>query len=68
MRSPSLLALASSFAIPALAAAHPGHGLDPSGMSLSHWLGEPVHALPLFAVLCIVAALWGLVAREHRAS
>ena len=68
MRPLRLLGLASSLAIPALASAHPGHGLDPTGVSLSHWLGEPVHALPLFAVVGIAAALWGLVAWERRAS
>lgn len=61
------LAIASVLAPPALASAHPGHGVDPSGTSLFHALGEPQHALPLLGAACIAALLWRL-ARRRRAS
>jgi hypothetical protein len=53
-------AAALAIALPALASAHPGHGLDPSGTSLLHWLAEPVHALPLLAAAAFGALCWGL--------
>jgi hypothetical protein len=65
MSARSVLAVASSLAIPALASAHPGHGLDPSGASLLHAL-EPEHALPLFAAACLGAVLLGVAALARR--
>jgi len=60
------LAAAAALAVPSLAAAHPGHGLDPSGTSWLHVVAEPEHALPLFAALCVVALVWGLRALRRR--
>ena len=65
MRARSVLAVASSLAIPALASAHPGHGLDPSGTTLLHAL-EPEHALPLLAVVVASALVWRLAAASRR--
>ena len=56
---------ATALAFPALASAHPGHGADPSGVSLLHVLGEPEHALPLLAAILVAAALRGLGARSR---
>ncbi len=54
------LAVARSLSVPALAAAHPGHGaLD--GNTIAHWLLDPLHAGPLLAgaLLAVVAArIW----------
>ena len=58
--------LFSLLAVPALARAHPGHGIDPSGASLAHYLGEPEHALPLLGVAGLAAVLWGLAALARR--
>ena len=67
MRARSALAVASSLAIPALASAHPGHGLDPSGTSLLHWL-EPEHAPTLLAVVGISVLLWRIAAAIRRSN
>jgi hypothetical protein len=64
------LATAAALAVPGLAAAHPGHGLDPSGPGAGSWLhvvAEPEHALPLLGALCAVAFVWGLRALRSRA-
>lgn len=68
MRPRISLAIASLLSIPALASAHPGHGVDPSGTSLLHALGEPEHALLLLGVACIGVVLWGLVTLSRRSS
>jgi hypothetical protein len=60
------LTLVSLLGLPALARAHPGHGLDPSGASLAHFVGEPEHALPLLGVVTLAAVLWGLAALARR--
>ncbi len=60
------LATAAALAIPALASAHPGHGLDPSGSSWLHLVAEPGHALPLIGALCVAALVWGLRALRRR--
>jgi hypothetical protein len=60
--------IATVLAVPGLAAAHPGHGADPSGASLLHHLGEPEHALPLLAAIAVAALLRGLGARRRRPS
>ena len=60
--------LFSLLAVPALAHAHPGHGIDPSGTSLAHYFGEPEHALPLLGVTALAAVLWGLAAVARRPS
>jgi len=39
----------------AAASAHPGHGARVD--TLLHWLGEPVHALPIMAALVGVVAV-----------
>jgi hypothetical protein len=62
------LPLFSLLAVPALAQAHPGHGIDPSGTSLAHYFGEPEHALPLLGVVAVTALLWGLAALARRRS
>jgi len=62
------LILFSLLGVPALAQAHPGHGLDPSGASLAHYFGEPEHALPLLGVAFLAAVLWGLAALARRPS
>ena len=62
------LILFSLLAVPALARAHPGHGIDPSGASLAHYFGEPEHALPLLGVVVLAAVLWGLAALSRRTS
>lgn len=49
---------AAALALPLAAAAHPGHGLDPSGGTLLHLL-EPEHALPLLVAAGVGALLWG---------
>jgi len=61
------LATAAALAVPTLAAAHPGHGFDPSGGSWLHVVAEPEHVLPLFGALCVVALVWGLRALRRRA-
>jgi hypothetical protein len=66
MGSRVALTLGSLLAIPLAASAHPGHGLDPSGTSLLHWLGEPEHVLPLLGVACLAAVLWGMAALSRR--
>ncbi len=51
---------------PAVALAHPGHGVLP-GNSLWHWLCEPLHAAPLaVGALVAVAALRKLLAARPR--
>jgi len=60
------LTLFSLLAVPALAQAHPSHGIDPSGASLAHYFGEPEHALPLLGVAALTAVLWGLAALARR--
>ncbi|HXK25398.1 MAG TPA: hypothetical protein VMS55_22190 [Myxococcota bacterium] len=62
------LTLLSLLGMPALAQAHPGHGIDPSGASLAHYFGEPEHALPLLGVVTLAAVLWGLAALARRPS
>jgi hypothetical protein len=62
----SALATAAALAVPALAAAHPGHGLDPSASSWLHVVAEPEHALPLIGALCAAALVWGLRALRRR--
>jgi hypothetical protein len=66
LRTVRRIAAAAALALPGLAAAHPGHGLDPSGASWSHALAEPEHALPLFAALCAVALVVRFRARRSR--
>ena len=66
MGSRVALTLASLLAIPTAASAHPGHGLDPSGSSLLHWLGEPEHAVPLLGLAALCAVLRGLTALRRR--
>jgi hypothetical protein len=66
----SALATAAALAVPGLATAHPGHGLDPSGPGAGSWLhvvAEPEHALPLIVALCVAALVWGLRAARRRA-
>jgi hypothetical protein len=50
----------------AAASAHPGHGHgeDPSG--LLHYLGEPIHALPLLVAGLVIASAFAF-ARSRRA-
>jgi hypothetical protein len=55
---------ATALALPLAAAAHPGHGLDPSGGMLLHLL-EPEHALPLLVAAGIGALLWGRRLRKR---
>lgn len=59
---------ATLLAFPALAAAHPGHGVDPGGASLLHVLGEPEHALPLLAAVAVGALLLRLGVRRRSPS
>jgi hypothetical protein len=61
------LTVAWLLCIPVLAAAHPGHGLDPSGASLLHYVAEPEHALPLLGAVGAAAVLWSLAALSRRA-
>ena len=61
-------ALGSLLSLPGAALAHPGHGIDPSGTSLLHWLAEPEHALPLLGVAGLAALLFGLSALARRSS
>lgn len=69
MRRTIRTALTSAvLAFPALAAAHPGHGIDPSATSLLHVLGEPEHALPLLAAVAVGALLWRRGAHRRRSS
>ncbi|MGF1533253.1 MAG: hypothetical protein ACFCUI_06090 [Bernardetiaceae bacterium] len=35
--------------------AHPGHGEQASGFSLTHYLANPEHALPLMALLALLS-------------
>jgi hypothetical protein len=65
-RIPRIAAAVAALAVPALASAHPGHGLDPSGASWLHWLGEPEHALPLLALACVGALGWAFAGRRRR--
>lgn len=53
-----ILATALVFLTPALASAHPGHGVT-SGETLLHWVTEPAHA----AGLVLGVALVGFAAR-----
>jgi len=66
MRARVALTFFSLLGMPALAQAHPGHGIDPSGTSLAHYFGEPEHALPLLGVIGLAAVLWGLAALARR--
>lgn len=63
----SALATMAALVVPALAIAHPGHGLDPNSSSWLHVVAEPEHALPLMAALCVVALAWGLRVVRRRA-
>jgi hypothetical protein len=60
------LVTAAALAVPTLAAAHPGHGIDPSGGSWLHVVAEPEHLMPLFGALCVVALVWGVRALRRR--
>ncbi len=57
----NLALMFTAFAVPGLAVAHPGHGVDPG---LVHYLTEPLHVG--LAVLALGAAL--LVRRAVRRS
>lgn len=37
--------------------AHPGHGRDADGTGAEHYLTEPVHALPIGAVLALASVV-----------
>ncbi len=47
----TLAVIVTALFTPAIAAAHPGHGVLP-GNSLWHWLLEPLHAV---AIVCAIA-------------
>jgi hypothetical protein len=69
LRTPQrAVAVIAALAAPAVASAHPGHGLDPSGSSWLHMLGEPEHALPLLGAVALCVVLWGLAALSRRSS
>ena len=67
MGSRVALTLASLLAATA-ASAHPGHGLDPSGATLLHWLASPEHVAPLAGLAALCAVLWGMAALSRRSS
>lgn len=61
MRSRAVWLGLLGLAVPALAAAHPGHGVPGSGASTLHYLTEPAHlggAILVVLVSLIAAALW----------
>ncbi|MCA9074324.1 MAG: hypothetical protein R3B91_14635 [Planctomycetaceae bacterium] len=59
------LALITSTLVTTPLLAHPGHGTtDPQ--SVTHYVGEPVHALPLVLIVVAVAALSLLSFRQRK--
>jgi hypothetical protein len=50
--------------VPLAASAHPGHGDPGAGQGLAHWLGDPLHLLPMLGA---AAAGFGLIAWRGRA-
>lgn len=55
------------FSAPFPAFAHPGHGSDPSGSSLAHYLTDPLHA-PLAILAALVLFSSALLARHRQRS
>ncbi len=66
--------LASRFAATLLvlaplgASAHPGHGEPGAGHTLAHWLGDPLHFVPLASALAAgtVLIVWRRRAEARR--
>jgi hypothetical protein len=48
--------------------AHPGHGADPTGTGVVHYLSEPLHFLPLLLIGALVLVGGGalLFGRQRR--
>lgn len=57
----SVLGIAIVLALPALGFSHPGHGNTDDGNSVLHYLGSPLHLLPL--VLCVSVVAFMVILR-----
>ena len=65
MRAAVLLVVIAS--LPVLAWAHPGHGDEPAGVGLQHYLTEPLHVLPivLLAALSLIGGKALFIRRDR---
>jgi hypothetical protein len=60
----ALLPVVALNVLSAAAFAHPGHGSSEPA-SASHFLLEPVHAVPLAVIAIVAASAWLLLKRRH---
>jgi uncharacterized membrane-anchored protein len=65
----SLLSITIAIAFSRVASAHGGHGVDPRGESLEHYVLEPVHLIPALAVISTALIItWFAVRRLRRST
>ncbi len=56
-------AVLTALALPAAAFAHPGHGTTPPD-SVSHYVFEPIHALPIVVLVTAIVVVYFLRRRK----